>query len=285
MSEKSANRYPEGVLQTISKIIGENRSGSEISEILKNAGYPEHSIVIGTKWRFLYELFKNFNDQPNGQLHIAKIIQIFCTPTKWIGREPDRVRSINEINEALLFVNLQVNVAGKVIITDEKRHFAEPQKPETVNSPQYISINPIFRTRNIEPELQLCFVLMPFRPSFERLYNEKIKPTVNHCGFKCVKANDLYSPTPIIEDIWIHIYKSQVIIADVTDRNPNVFYEIGIAHTIGKPVIIITQNKDDVPFDVSQYRYFQYTDDINGWNNLCDNLRAALIPFIDRKHN
>ncbi len=283
MVEKNVERFPEGVLETISKIIGDNRTGLEISEILKNAGYPEHSIVIGTKWKFLYDLFKDFNNQPNGHLHIAKIIQIFCAPTKWIGREPNRVRVLNEINEALIYVNLQVNISGKVIITDQNRYFKEPQKPEAMENPQQIIINPIFRARNLVPEVNLCFVLMPFKPSFERLFNEKIKPTVHSCGFKCIKANDLYSPTPIIEDIWIHIFKSQVIIADVTNRNPNVFYEMGIAHTIGKPVIIITQDKTDIPFDVSQYRYFQYTDDINGWDILCNNLRAALIPFISRK--
>jgi hypothetical protein len=283
MVDKTIERFPEGVLENISQTIGTYLTGTEISEMISNAGYPECSKVIGTKWRFLYDLFKDFNDKPNGQLHIAKIIQVFCDPTKWIGREPERKNVVNQINEGLLFVHLQVNITGKVIITDKIIQFEDTKKADVSTNSQEVVVNPIFRARDLKPEANLCFVLMPFKPSFERLFNEKIKPTVWSCGFRCIKANDLYSPTPIIEDIWIHIFKSQVIIADVTNRNPNVFYEMGIAHTIGKPVIIITQDKTDIPFDVSQYRFFQYSDDTNGWETLCNNLRSAITPFINRK--
>jgi len=283
MIDKNIERFPEGVLERISRIIGNNCTGTDISEMISNAGYPEKSAFFGTKWRFVYDLFKDFNNQPNGQLHIAKIIQVFCDPTKWIGREPERKNVVNQINEALLFVNLQVNIAGKVIITDKKSQFEETQKAEVSPNSQEMIVKPIFRARNIVLEDNLCFVLMPFQPSFDRLYKDKIKPTVWSCGFRCLRADDLFSPTPILEDIWIHINKSKVIIADVTGRNSNVFYEIGIAHTIGKPVIILTQDKGDIPFDVAQFRYFLYSDDANGWDTLCSNIRSALSSFINRK--
>ncbi|GIU71227.1 MAG: hypothetical protein KatS3mg003_1261 [Candidatus Nitrosocaldaceae archaeon] len=78
-----------------------------------------------------------------------------------------------------------------------------------------------------------------FEPRFDRIYREQIKPTVEELGFKCIRADDTFSPISIL-DIWSYILKSKVLIADITDKNINVFYEIGIAHTIGKPVIIIT---------------------------------------------
>ena len=59
-------------------------------------------------------------------------------------------------------------------------------------------------------------------------------------------------------DVWTAICRSRIIIADCTGRNPNVFYEIGIAHTVGKPVILIAQNSKDVPFDLRHIRYIPY---------------------------
>ena len=283
MIDRKIERFPEGVLERISQIIGNNRTGTDISEIISNAGYPEKSELFGTKWRFVYDLFKDFNNEPNGQLHIAKIVQIFCDPTKWIGREPERKNIINQINEALEFVNLQVNIEGKVIISDKQFHFEEKQKVESSPQSQEIIIKPIFRAREINFEDDLCFVLMPFQPSFERLYKEKIKPTVESCGLRCMKANDIFSPTPILEDIWIHIYKSKIIIADVTGRNPNVFYEIGIAHTVGKPVIIISQDKADIPFDIAQIRFFQYTDNHDGWEKLCYDIHSSIQSVLKSK--
>ncbi len=143
-----------------------------------------------------------------------------------------------------------------------------------------IIVNPIFRTRNIAQEPDLCFVLMPFNSAFDRLYREEIKPTVEAAGFKCLRADDLFSPTPVLEDIWVHIYKSRVIIADVTGRNPNVFYEMGIAHTAGRPVVIITQERAAIPFDIAQFRYFVYSDDAQGWSTLCTNIASALRSVI-----
>jgi hypothetical protein len=61
-----------------------------------------------------------------------------------------------------------------------------------------------------------------------------------------------------MQDIWNAIAASKIIIADCTGKNPNVFYEIGIAHTLGRPVILITQNPEDVPFDVRHFRYIRY---------------------------
>jgi hypothetical protein len=276
--ERKLERFPEGVLEHISRTIGDYRTGSEIARLIKTAGYPERSQLVGTKWRFLYEIFIEFNSKPNGQYDIAKIVQTFCDPTQWINNESTHKRVMNTLNEGLSHVKLQLNREGKLIVTegrivhvvneDTRDVKAQPQQPMTVS--------PIFRARDIKSEENLCFVLMPFKPSFDRLYKEIIKPTIEACGFKCLRADDLFSPTPILEDIWVHICKSSIVIADVTTRNPNVFYEIGVAHTVGKPVIIITQDKADIPFDIVQFRYFVYSDDAHGWDTLCNTINSAL---------
>ncbi len=277
MDGKRIERLPEGVLEHLAKVIGDYRTGSEIAELLRIAGYQDRSSFEGTKWRFLYGLFKEFNDKPDGPLHIAKIVQTFSAPTQWIGNEAQRRQVMDVINEGLVHASLQLNEEGKIVITERRIVHA----PEEAVTPKLMTVEPIFRTRGIETEQNLCFVLMPIKSQFDRLYRDKIKPTVEASGFKCLRADDIFSPMPILEDIWIHICKSRVIIADVTGRNPNVFYEMGIAHTLGKPIVILTQDKTDVPFDVAQFRYYVYSDDSYGWDVLCNSITQSLKSIFN----
>lgn len=102
------------------------------------------------------------------------------------------------------------------------------------------------------------FVLMPFRTELTPVYDDHIKSVARKLGLSIKRGDDFFSAHRIMKDVWAGIYNAKVIIADCTDRNPNVFYEIGIAHTIGKPVILITQSIDDVPFDIRDFRFIKY---------------------------
>lgn len=62
----------------------------------------------------------------------------------------------------------------------------------------------------------------------------------------------------VVQDIWTAIVSARLIVVDCTDRNPNVFYEIGLAHTIGKPTILLTQRAEDIPFDLRHLRCIDY---------------------------
>lgn len=142
------------------------------------------------------------------------------------------------------------------------------------------NFNPIFKGRNFTIEPDLCFVLMPFRSPFTEVFEKHIKPTLKKCGFKVMKADDIFKSTPIVEDIWEHINKAGLIIADVTGKNPNVFYELGIVHTVGTEVIIITQKEKDIPFDLKHYRHFRYENNQQGLSKLRDNLKKVSMALI-----
>lgn len=98
---------------------------------------------------------------------------------------------------------------------------------------------------------RLCFVLMPFSDPFNGYYSYIIKPAIEAAGMKCWRADEIYGAV-IIRDIWNAIWRAGVIVADVTNRNPNVNYELGLSHALGVSTILLTQSMDDVPFD---YRY------------------------------
>jgi len=122
----------------------------------------------------------------------------------------------------------------------------------------------------------LCFVLMPLNDSFIPIYDKIIAPAVKTCGLECQRADKIPSTKPVMDDICAHIRKAKILIADLSGKNPNVFYEVGYAHALGKEVIFITQNKDDIPFDVNHYRYVVYVDSAAGG----DELRQKIIEKI-----
>ena len=103
------------------------------------------------------------------------------------------------------------------------------------------------------------FVLMPFTDSMRPVYDDHIKKVASELSLSIARADDFFSAHSVMADVWSAIFSAKAIIADCTARNPNVFYEIGLAHVLGKPVILITQKSEDVPFDVRHLRYLEYT--------------------------
>lgn len=153
---------------------------------------------------------------------------------------------------------------------------------EAERQARIVKLRPIFKGRDFLVEEDLCFVLMPFREQFLRIYDDHIKPTLEEIGLRVMKSDDLFTTTEIIEDVWEYINKARIIVADVTGRNGNVFYELGLAHTVGKSVIILTQDESDVPFDLRHLRYFKYTDNEEGWKTLRRNLRKAAMTVLGK---
>jgi hypothetical protein len=105
------------------------------------------------------------------------------------------------------------------------------------------------------------FVLMPFTGNFFANYQAVIKPVAQE--FKCniKQANEIHKADVIIDSVYSEIRQADFLIADATGRNPNVFYEIGYAHALGKKVIIIVQDPKDIPFDIARIRYIKYSPD------------------------
>jgi HEAT repeat protein len=121
---------------------------------------------------------------------------------------------------------------------------------------------------------------MPFKPDLEEVYMTVIRPTVERDCIACVRADDIYGPNPIMADIWRSIRKSILVVADLTGRNPNVFYELGLAHSIQKPVILLAQDIQDVPFDLKHLRVITYDNSARGRKRLETKLRRTLDTVV-----
>lgn len=102
------------------------------------------------------------------------------------------------------------------------------------------------------------FVLMPFAESFRDIYLFGIKQTCEQLGCYCERVDEQIYHESILSRIYNQIAKADILIADMSDRNPNVFYEVGYAHGLGKKVILLTQKSEDIPFDFKHFPHIIY---------------------------
>jgi hypothetical protein len=129
---------------------------------------------------------------------------------------------------------------------------------------------------NIEPSL--VSAMMPFHPTFDAVY-VSLKITAEAVGLRCRRADDIWENPAVIQDVVSLIDRSNVVVCDCTGRNPNVFYEIGIAHTLGREVILITQSEADIPFDLRHLRYVKYLNNGEGLASLREKLQPRLADL------
>jgi hypothetical protein len=126
-------------------------------------------------------------------------------------------------------------------------------------------------------EKQKCFVLMPFEAPRDKYYAQIYSRAIDDAGMAPKRGDSLFRPSPIMGDIWKFVQESTVLLADLTGRNANVFYELGLAHAIEKPVVLVAETMDDVPFDLRGLRVLTFDRHDPEWGaQLRGNIAAAL---------
>jgi hypothetical protein len=104
-----------------------------------------------------------------------------------------------------------------------------------------------------------CFVMMPFAEPVGGYYKSIYETAINKAGLRAIRADDeIFATGKIIDQVWDGITAAKVLVAELTGRNPNVFYELGLAHALSKPVVLVSSNQGDVPFDLKHIRVIYY---------------------------
>ncbi|RAJ89922.1 hypothetical protein LX87_05611 [Larkinella arboricola] len=137
----------------------------------------------------------------------------------------------------------------------------------------------VFQVPDKPQNEKLVSVMLPFK--LVRTH-EAVKKACEDLNLECKKADDIWVNTTFIQDIFELIFTSHVVIADFTDKNPNVFYEVGIAHTLGKTVIPITQSIADVPSDLGHHRVLKYLPNEQGYEDLITELKKRLKTLVPK---
>lgn len=127
-----------------------------------------------------------------------------------------------------------------------------------------------------------CFVMMPFREPFETYYKLIFEPAIIKANLEPIRVVDLFRPSAIVGDLWQMIQDAKVLLAELTTKNANVFYELGLAHAIGKPVILVCESMEDVPFDLQQLRVLLYNKSNPAWGRkLIVEITNAITETLD----
>jgi nucleoside 2-deoxyribosyltransferase len=121
---------------------------------------------------------------------------------------------------------------------------------------------------------------MQFGPPFDTLYTEVIRPTADDLELNVIRIDEIAGPGIIFEDIKRQIAEAKIVIADITAPNQNVFYELGYAHALNKPTILLAQRGKQLPFDIHSYRVIFYDDSIGGKPELERNLQKHLEAIL-----
>jgi hypothetical protein len=124
--------------------------------------------------------------------------------------------------------------------------------------------------------------MMPFAGPLGSYYEKIYDPAIRKAGLTPVRADaEIFGTGKIIDQIWRGITAAKVLVTELTSRNPNVFYELGLAHALGKPVVLVSSNESDVPFDLKHIRVIYY--DVNDpfWGNklmekVAENILSAI---------
>ena len=133
------------------------------------------------------------------------------------------------------------------------------------------------RDEGVREFLDTCFVMMPFGQWNDVYYKEIYVPAIKEAGFEPVRGDEMFSSGSVVEQIWEQIDKAKVLVADLTGKNPNVFYELGLAHAAIKSVVFTSAILADVPFDLRHLRVIVYDVNEPNWNmKLKTNITAYL---------
>jgi len=152
---------------------------------------------------------------------------------------------------------------------------------------EYISAKPaerritfapsVFSVPDMSPESDLVVVMMQFSAEFAPVY-KTIRSACKAANFSCLRVDDIWEESIIIQDVFNLIFRSHVVVVDFTGKNPNVMYETGIAHTLGKHVVPISQSLSDVPFDLNHHRILKYLANEQGLAAL----KSSLMKRLDQ---
>jgi hypothetical protein len=148
-----------------------------------------------------------------------------------------------------------------------------------------IQLNPLFGPASFVVDSRLAFVLMPFDADLSETYKSVVKNAIEGCGLGlvCRRADDYKTNKAIVQDIWKAICEARVVVADLTGLNPNVMYELGMAHTVGKETILIHQKDQKIafPFDLAHIRRIEYVNDAPGRKKLEQDLVGTLKNVLN----
>ena len=153
-------------------------------------------------------------------------------------------------------------------------------------------VNPIFKARELVVDRNMCFCVLPFNTKRLELFDEVIKPNLeDKFGLTVIRSGKVIAPNlDIRENIWTYINKASFVIADLSDYNANVYYELDICHTLGKKVITLCDEEsfekdyeNKLPFDISTINTIFYKNSVAGPTKLLAEINKNVTAIMQNE--
>tara|TARA_R110001606_G_scaffold335415_3_gene483372 strand:- start:3340 stop:4170 length:831 start_codon:yes stop_codon:yes gene_type:complete len=216
---------------------------------------------------------------------MVKVIEYLLHPDHFLFDDNvDRDKALEAITSSLKTNDLTISVQanGTVWLLPANGEFVSTSFEE-IPTERVITFKPsVFQVPAKKLNEKLISVMMPFNAGFNGTYSA-VTRVADYMSLECKRADDIWDNSTFIQDIFDLIFCSKVVVVDFTGKNPNVMYETGIAHTLGKTVIPITQSLDDIPSDLGHHRALKYYPNEEGLRNLSNDLYKRL-QFIYKQN-
>jgi hypothetical protein len=276
LSNKEELFYLEVIQQSISYLLNEYREKRKENYLWNNEPWSIGLILFGLarshKWdsnifydkefnRFLLEWCEEEWDSSMGWVDMVETSNLLVGLSEYYIQKELVTKGFDE-SERWIF---QESISGKVNF-----------KFRGIG-PRPMTVHPLWKERKFKLKNRTCCILMPFNEPWSGEMHEILKDILKRCGFEPFRPDDLYD-SDVIEGIWRGINEAEIIIADCTGGNLNVFYELGIAQTIGKEVILISQDIKDIPFDLQTQRVIVYK--LDNPREVLDRKLPGVIAYI-----
>jgi len=264
------------------------RSSSYLTRFFEDIDLPYAHDGSTRSW-WVRSVLTELNSEVNQEetlppMNLVKVIEYLVHPDHYIGiGNVDQQIAIEKINKVLSSYELEVVTEIKTKIPSLRSTTGSfiSTAIEREKVTKVITFVPsVFSVPEIELQDDLVAVMMPFAAEFDDVHNA-IKEACSANGMRCLRADDIWANSEVMQDIFDLIISSNIIIVDFTGRNSNVLYEAGIAHTLGKTVIPITQSMDDIPFDLKPHRVQKYLPNTEGMVELAENLSKRIKTILE----
>ena len=185
--------------------------------------------------------------------------------------------AIVETISAMTGIDAEDIRAGRRIPHDPGRGF----DPHAIARFEQRSIDAVLPDRGIAIARGTAFVMIPHRPEFEALYRDVVAPALEGLGLDVSKGNDISEPGAILPQVWSRIRSAELLVAVATGLNPNVVYELGLCHGIGRCPILLVRRAEELPFNLRALRSIEYGDDEAGLEKLRRDLTDLARSVLD----
>jgi hypothetical protein len=243
-----------------------------------------------TRAAWVRDVLLELNDKPEISQYLpskelVKVIISLVNPDYFLFDDKlDHKRAVEDVIKVIKSskITLKEKADGQFVVATLSGEYISTETKEADAIRQITFTPSVFKIPQKSVNPKLISVMMPFNAGYRGTY-DAIRRVAEYMKLECLRADDIWENSTFMQDIFELIYCSRIVIVDFSERNSNVMYETGIAHTLGKVVIPISQSLSDIPSDLGHHRALKYLPNDEGYRSLSNELFKRITTILEEK--